>query len=295
MNLLAQLLVTAVVVAATYTILALGFGLILNVTGTFHFAHAAVYALAGFLVYTLAEHWKLNFWLSLVIAAVICVALALAMETWIYQPLRLRSATSLTLLIASLGLQIFLENLVSATWGTTGLYVPVPFKNNIHNLGKGYFTDLDVLTVTIAAVLAVGLLVLWKYTRLGKAMQAYSDNPVMAGVVGVDGRVVVRWAFVIGTALVVPVATITGMNIGLLPWMGTLPLLLATAAVIVGGIGSMSGAVVGGVLLALIQGLVTWKLPAYWGEIVAFLVLVLFILFKPTGFFGKRLAGRHVR
>jgi branched-chain amino acid transport system permease protein len=126
-------------------------------------------------------------------------------------------------------------------------------------------------------------------------MRAYAENPVMARVVGIEPKTVGGAAMVIGTVLLVPAAVITGWYSSLVPTMGLGPLLYAIAAVVLGGIGSVSGAALGGVILGLLSAAISFRLPAFWSDAGAFLVMMIFVVWFPSGLFGTRSKSQSAR
>jgi branched-chain amino acid transport system permease protein len=294
MGLLLQLLIDGIARGAAYALLALGLALIWSVTGVFHLAHGAVYVLGGYFIYAFSEQLGLPVWLAVPLAAATAALLGVAIDRVVYRPLAERGARSLTFTIASLATLIFLMNLAAAVWGTETRQFGDFDVVEGYALGPAYVSGVEIATVIVSAVLFAACLAILHFTRTGRALRAMADNETMARIVGMDLGRVRSAAYAIGSALAVPAAYLAGLQTGINPYSGTLAILIASAAVIVGGIGSLAGAGLGAVVLALAQTLGIWKIPSEWQDSIAFGVLMLVVLLRPTGLFGKRLAGKGV-
>lgn len=290
-----QLLVVGLSQAAVFALVATGFGLVLAVTHIFHFAHAAVFALAGFLAFALTKQIGLPFLAALPAAALLTMAAGLAIHFVAYRPLLKRSATTFTIILASIGVQFALENILALVWGTSGRYLNDPISGPVLTLGPVIFTLTDIVVIATAIGLLLATLGFMRYTTLGRAMLAYADNPTMARVVGISPTAVATTSVMIASLLVVPAAIATGWYSSLVPTMGMRPLLYAVAAVVIGGVGSISGAFIGAFVLALLGAVISAALPAFWSDTVALIIMMIFVVFVPTGLFGKAAKGTSAR
>ena len=285
MDLLFQLLVNGVAVGAAYALLALGLALIWSVTGVFHLAHGGVYVLAGYAIVSAAG---LSLWLALPLACAAMALLGMGLDAAIYRPLARCGAKSLTLTTASLAALIFLLNLAAAIWGTEARQVGGLDAVEGFALGPAYVAGTGVAMVVTGAILFGGAMLVLRFTRIGRVLRAVSDDPGMSVVVGVRLGTVRAAAFAIGSALTVPPAYLIGLQDGISPYAGMTAILIASAAVIVGGVGSLAGAGLGALLLAVAQNLGIWKVDSAWQESIAFCVLLLVIVARPTGLMGRR-------
>jgi branched-chain amino acid transport system permease protein len=285
MTLLVHLLIGAVVTLALYSFVAVGFSLIFSVSGMFHFAHASIYPLAGYVCYSVSKPAGLA--VGIVAGVAAAAACALVVERLVYQRMRSRRATAETLMISSLGLQILLQGMIGSIWGTEPLYVHNPLPRDTLSAGAFAITPLDLATIAVAAVVVTAALVLLVRTRRGAALMAVAEEPVMASVVGISTRQMRLLAMGAGTAIAAPAAIVAGARTGLTPDMGAVPLLFAFAAVIVGGVGSVRGTVVGLALLLGVAALATYEIPSYWTQGIAFLILLGFMLWRPRGLMGR--------
>lgn len=295
MDLALQLLIVGLSQAAIYAMVATGFGLVLAVSHIFHFAHAAIFALAGFAAFAFISQLRLPFWLGILLATVVTVGAGLAIQYFVYSPLKRRNAGTFALVLASIGIQFALENLIAIGWGTGGRYLENPFGRTIYQVGNIIVSLTDIVTVGMAFVGFAAVMVFLKQTRLGRAMMAYADNPTMAQVVGINPVMVGAAAMTIASVLVVPAAVATGWYSSLLPTMGMTPLLYAVAAVVVGGIGSTVGAFLGALMLGLLAASISLYLPAFWSDTIAFLIMMVVVVWRPGGLLGTRSASHAAR
>lgn len=295
MDLALQLIVVGLSQAAIYSMVATGFGLVLAVTHIFHFAHAALFALAGFATFAFVSQLGAPFWLGIVLSASLTVGAGLAIQYFVYSPLKRRNAGTFALVLASIGIQFALENLIAIGWGTGGRYLDNPFGGTIYQFGGLIVSLTDIVTVAIALCGFAAVMAFLKLTHLGRAMMAYADNPTMAQVVGINPGLVGAAAMIIACLLVVPAAVATSWYSSLLPTMGMTPLLYAVAAVVVGGIGSIAGAFLGAFLLGLLAATVSLYLPAFWSDTIAFLIMMIVVVWRPGGLLGALGSSRAAR
>jgi len=280
-----QLLLNGVIAGAVYALVALGFTLIYRAVRFFHFAHGAVYTIGAYVAYTLSSVWKVPFAVSFVLASLTAGIVGVVIERGVYGPLRRRNSPALVFLIASFGVFIFVQNLVQLFWGTRLLILRVG--------GGRIYRFLDcVITGTQAAILtsAVGLaLVLWTVvakTRAGKAMRAVSDDPIAAGLMGIDAGRSISFVFFIGSFIAGAAGTLIALETNLEPTMGLSAVLKGMIASIFGGLGSIPGAVCGGMLLGIAENVGIWKISSVWKDCISFLLLAFVLFFRPKGLFG---------
>jgi len=286
MDLIAQLLVNGIVNGSHYALLGLGFGVIFGPTRITHFAFGPLYALAAYAAWTAAVPLGLPLPLAALIGILAGALSGFATYRVLYRPLERRQSPSLVVLIASLGLFIVLENLIGIVFGSDTKVVP-SFNADVFVVGDVVFTSVQVAQVL--ALLVVGMLLALFLTRsdYGKAVMAMTDNPEMARIIGIDTVKVAGLAFALGSAVAAMPAVLILLKEGATPYMGFSAIFMGFVAVVIGGIGSLRGAVVGGFALGLVENLGTWQIPTEWQGTIAFVVLVLLLLFKPRGLFSR--------
>ena len=287
MDLVAQLVVNGLVNGSHYALLALGFGLVFGTTRITHFAYGPVYALSAYGCWLASAKLGAPLWAA-VIAGVATGAVAGALAYLVvYRPFERKGSSPLVILIASLGLFIVLENAIGVAFGTDTKVVSAP-PAGVYLWGPLVVTSSQLAQVAALVVLGAGLALYVTRTRFGKAVLAMTDNPEMARVIGIDTLRVSLAAFVIGSAIAAVPACLILVKDGATAHMGFAAVFMAFVAVVVGGVGSLRGAVVGGLALGLVESTGMVKIPTEWQSSIAFVVLFLVLLFRPRGLFGGR-------
>jgi branched-chain amino acid transport system permease protein len=282
-------LVNGLVLGGIYAMAAIGFSIIFTTTRTFHFAHGAIYLFAGYAIHFVTEQLRWSLWAALLVAALLAVGLGVGIERLVYRPLRARRASPLALFVAALGLLIFLQNLIAVLFGSQAKPIVLPDLGPPLIAGDVVVTRVGLLQVLTALGLLGLALALLRWTTLGRALRAVASNQEMAAVIGVDvGRVYLQ-AFALGSLAIVPAALLNSATTGLDPSLGGFIMLMTMVSVIVGGVGSVAGAALGGLLIGGIQGLSGGYLPLAWQNGVVFGVLMVFIVLRPTGLLGAKL------
>jgi branched-chain amino acid transport system permease protein len=286
-DLVAQLVANGLVNGSHYALLALGFGLIFGTTRITHFAYGPVYALSAYGCWFAAATLGAPLGLA-VIAGIATGAVAGALAYLVvYRPFEREGSPPLVILIASLGLFIVLENAIGVVFGTDTKVVPAP-PSGVFLWGPLVVTSAQLAQVAALAIVGAGLALYVTRTRFGKAVLAMTDNPEMARVIGIDTLRVSLAAFVIGSAIAAVPACLILVKDGATAHMGFVAVFMAFVAVVVGGVGSLRGAVAGGLALGLVESTGMVKIPTEWQSSIAFVVLFLVLLFRPRGLFGGR-------
>jgi len=294
MDLLLQLLATGLVVGSLYALCALGWGLIYGTTLHFHVAHGAVFSLAAYFAYVGQQILHLPLWVAMVVAVLAAAAAGLLIDLLLYQQLERRGALRTTLFIASLGLLILIENLLAIVFTPDPMRMDIGVLDTSLIIGPVFLTYLHVLTVALAVIGYVALMLFLKRSRSGQAIRAVSSSPEMARTVGIDLKRVHLLTYAIGSALAAPAGILVAMDVGAEPFRGTRFVLLASVAVIMGGIGSIPGALLGGLFLGLLENVGIWQLPSEWQSAISFGVFLLFIVLRPRGFFGRGVQSAEI-
>jgi len=189
--------------------------------------------------------------------------------------------------VASFGVAIVVQNLIGMVFGRGFVTVSTPLSRSIEIASGLYVSPLSGIAIVCAVLFFLGLQLFLTRTHVGIALRALAENPELVRAYGMSPRRLSTYAFALGSLLVVPSALLTSASSGLNPAVGSDVMLISLAATIVGGVGSLRGAACAGLLLGLGQNLALWRLESQWSEAVTFVVLFLFILFRPAGFFGR--------
>ncbi len=298
---LAQQAVNGLSLGAIYALIALGYTMVYGVLRFINFAHGDVFMIGAFAGLYFHRWLKPLFaWMPEVLSAALilllsmgfCAVLGIVIEKLAYRPLRQRSR--LTVLITAIGVSLFLSYGAQLLFGAAPKGFPQLMANHTITLPGGATVTVEQITVLVATVLLL-LALMWIVlrTRLGLAMRALSNNPTAAALMGVNTDGVISFTFGLGSAL----AGAAGIFFAMLyqaidPFMGILPGIKAFVAAVLGGIGSIPGAALGGVLLGLLETMVVGYsqnigIPSGYRDAVAFVILILILMFKPSGLLGK--------
>ena len=284
-----QLLLNSIIAGSTYTLIALSFSLIYSTTKFFHFAHGAVYTFCPYFAYLFTIILGIPLFISIPLAVASSSIVGVLTELLIYKPLRRKGTTPLILLLASLGIYIVLQNIISMSFGddTKTLRNGI-VREGLEILGAR-ITPIQIAIIIVSMFLLIACWALMRYTKIGTAMRAVASAPDLALVSGIDSDRVILFTFALGSALAGVAAILVSFDIDMTPTMGMNALMMGVVAVIIGGVGSIPGAALGGFLLAFAQNFGVWKISSQWQDAIAFIILLLFLLYRPYGIFGKKI------
>ncbi|MFA5029536.1 MAG: branched-chain amino acid ABC transporter permease [Patescibacteria group bacterium] len=283
-----QLLINGLIAGAIYALVASGFSLIYSTCKFIHFAHGAVVTFSVYIAYLLFSNLGVNFWLAIILAVAFAAFLGWLINLIVYKPLRNRKTSPVILLVTGFAVLILLESLILMFFGADVKTI------DFIEIAEGWqffgavITPLQIVIIAVALVLFVLLFLLMKTTRLGKAMRAVSDNKEVAEVVGIPAEKIYSWSFIIGSAIAGIGGILIGLEQNLEPTMGTNLVIKGFTAAIIGGIGSVPGAVLGSFLLGLAENFGIWYLPSGYKDAIAFVILFIFLLFMPHGILGLK-------
>jgi len=291
---LQQLLLNGLISSGIYTLIALGFTIIYRTVKFFHFAHGVVYAAGAYLAYTFAISLGINIVISFFLAAILAGIIGIIIDRLVYKPLRKRKAPNLVFLIASFGVFIFIQNLLQLIYGAQILTIRTgPVKEGRHFLGA-IITDIQIMILIVSVSLCVTLWLFIQKTKLGKAMRAVADDQMAASIVGINPERIILAAFAIGSALAGAAGILISLETNIEPTMGMNAILKGIIASIIGGIGSIPGAMFGGLFLGIAENLGIWKISASWKDCIAFVILIVFLLLRPGGIMGVKTEGEKL-
>ena len=279
-----QQLVNGIMLGAAYSLVARGLTLIYGILHIPNFAHGHKYMWAAFTSLFLVVNLHTNYWVSLVIAMVVLGLVGAGVERLVYRPLR--NVPHINSFIAAIGLLLALESLSLIFWGADFRRFPTLYDTPIHIFGVA-ITLQRLLVIVAAALFIVLLQVFIKRTWLGATIEAVAQNPEGAQLVGISIDRVSSLTFGIGTALAAAAATLIAPIFLVYPTMGGMPNLKAFVVIIIGGMGSIPGAVIGGFMLGLIEALGGGYISTDYKDLFAFGALVTFLTLRPMGLFGK--------
>jgi branched-chain amino acid transport system permease protein len=286
-----QQLINGLALGAIYALIALGYTMVYGVLRFINFAHSDVFMVGAFAGYYLARYVpaaSVPGGLAVLLGAMaICALLGVVIEKLAYRPLRGRS--TLTVLITAIGVSLLLQNVGQRVFGANPKSFPALFPVHYFQLGGLTISTAQITVFVVTLLLLFGLRHIVLHTRIGTAMRAVSFSPTAASLVGVNIDRVISFTFALGSALAAAGGILYASNYPSIdPLMGTLPGLKAFVAAVLGGIGNIAGAALGGVVLGLVETGVVALGGSTYRDAVAFGVLILILLFRPTGLLGKR-------
>jgi len=306
MDIFIQQLINGLVLGSMYALVALGYTMVYGIINLINFAHGDVLmvgALTSWTVVTLLADVGMPGWLLLLVslgcAIVVCSLLNFTIEKVAYRPLR--NAPRLAPLITAIGMSILLQTIAMIVWKPNPKPFPILFPSEPIDLGGPVISVVQILILSTTAALLLALLWLVHRTKLGRAMRATAENPRVAALMGVRPDMVISATFIIGASLAAVAGVMWAANYGTVQHsMGFLPGLKAFTAAVLGGIGNLAGAMVGGLLLGLVEALgagylgdlTGGVLGSHYADIFAFLALILVLTLRPSGLLGERVADR---
>jgi branched-chain amino acid transport system permease protein len=282
-----QLLVTGVVTGCSLGVVAISFSLVYATTKVFHVAHAGIYTLGGYLAWSLVVYGA-PVLVAVAIAIAACAVLGALIQSQLYARLERRRATHLVVLIASLGALAVMQNIIAAIYTPNILQFPIEWSRRMVSLGAVRLNYTQILTIVTSMAAYVGTMLFAHRTILGKRIRAVASNPMLADITRLQPQTVYIYVIAIASALVCLPGILVPLDLGLQPYNGVTPLLTATIAMIAGGVGSITGAFVLSVAIAVVQNLSLLVMPGEWSIGVTFFIFVIFMLFRPTGLFTAR-------
>ena len=279
-------------IGSIYALIALGYNMVYGIIRLINFAHGDIIMVGAYTSWVVLTMLGMPFWISAVAAVLICVIVGVTIEKLAYKPLR--GAPRISLLITALGVSIFLQNLflVIPAFGSAPKAITTKFDIPPISIGTLSIDFLTIITVLISIITMVVLVLLVQKTKMGKAMRAVSEDMGAAKLMGINVNSTVTFTFALGSGL----AGIASIFYSLYtrqitPMMGSMPGLKAFIAAVLGGIGSIPGAMIGGFILGLAESIAR-GVNSDWADAVVFVILILVLLFKPAGLLGKNVSEK---
>ncbi|MDI9519775.1 MAG: branched-chain amino acid ABC transporter permease [Bacillota bacterium] len=271
---------------SVYALMAVGYSLVYSIMNFSNFAHGGVIMVGAYIGYFAMTAANLPFWLAFVLCGVGAGLLAVLLELLVYTPLRNRNAPFLYYIISAMGASIFLENFVIATIGPTYRTYPQVFSTEPFRLGALSLSRIDLMIIAVAAVGLVALVIIIDKTKIGLGIRASSFSIKASQLMGVNVNVTIFIVFLLGGILAGFAGMLFGMKYTVYPTIGAITTKSFVAAVF-GGLGSLPGAIIGSVLLGVIEVLVSGYLSSNFRDLIAFVILIGILIVKPTGLMGK--------
>ncbi|KYC41193.1 hypothetical protein WA1_03660 [Scytonema hofmannii PCC 7110] len=282
-----QIIVNITIATGVTTLIALGFALIYQTTHFFDFAYGIVLTSGAYFTFLFKEWLHFPLIISGIIAVILSALLGCLIDFFIYRRLRKQGATSLILLLASLGTYTVLQNVISVTFGDTTRTI----RSGVIEEGISFFdariTSIQIAIVCVSLVLVIAVALFLKKTRTGQAIRAVANDPQLAEIAGIESNRIIGVTFALGSALAGVAGILISFDIDMTPTMGMNFMMAGVVAAIVGGLGRISGSLLGALFLSTAQNVGASFIGFQWQETIAFILLLAFLLLKPQGFLGK--------
>lgn len=288
MQIFIQQLLNALQLGGIYALIALGYTMVYGVLKLINFAHGDIFMAGAFIGFFLAAYLKLPFAITLVGSMVLTAVLGVSVERIAYKPLREAGAPRMSLVITALGVGLFLENFTRATVGAAPRNFPQLLETTAWNLGGVSLNSLQFLIIGISVLLMLVLRYVIQRTLVGKAMRAVADNREVLGLMGINVDQIIIITFVLGSSLAAAGGILFAQAYPVIePYMGIIVGWKAFIAAVLGGIGLVDGAMIGGLILGFTEIFVAAYLPSTYRDGIAFAILILVLLVRPTGLLGR--------
>jgi branched-chain amino acid transport system permease protein len=285
LGIFAQLLVNGLIAGGTYALAAVGYSMVYGALKFINFAHGSVAMVGAYIAFVLVAIVHVPVLPAFFASMALTAILGMLVERVAYRPLR--NAPKLASLTTAIAVSFVLDAAVMIVMGAdirtfslTGI--------KSYQIGPVYVTPIQGATVVTSLIFMVGLYLLLTRTKLGKAIRAVADGVSLAEISGIDSNLVISSVFAIGSALAAAAGALIGMDTNLQPTMGFIITVKAFAAVVLGGLGNVWGAVVGAFLIGIVENLGVWYIPPVWKDSIAYGILILMLFLRPAGIFGKK-------
>ncbi|MBM4135577.1 MAG: branched-chain amino acid ABC transporter permease [Nitrospira sp.] len=291
-----QQLLNGLTLGSVYALIALGYTMVYGILELINFAHGEIYMVGAYLgiiflgfftaIGLTSYSLTLALFLTVLLSIIFCSSYGFTIEKIAYKPLR--NAPRLSPLISAIGVSIFLQNYVMLTQGATDKVFPPLFENSAFEFLSVRITSIQLFIILTAGVLMILLRFFVRKTRMGKAMQAVAQDKTMASLVGININTIISITFIIGSGLAAVAGLMVAIYYGLVNYsIGYIAGIKAFTAAVLGGIGSIRGAMFGGIILGLVESLGAGYISSEYKDAYAFIILVIILLVKPEGLFGR--------
>ncbi len=283
-----QLTVNGIIAGSIYALVAIGFALVYSTNKFMHLAHGSVIAVAAYIFYSFFSLIHTPLLITIVLTIIGAALFGLGMYRLIYVPLQKRKASNAILLMASLALLILFQNIGQLIFGASVKTIKYTHNLTGFTLLGAYVTTLQLFIVIIALLLFFGVYVLMKHTRLGKDMRAVADHRELAHIIGINHQRVADYSFLLGSALAGIAGILLALEQGVYPSIGLGFIIKGFTGAVIGGLSSVPASILGSYLIGFAENYGTWFVPSGFKDAISFVLLFIFLLFKPEGLFTSK-------
>jgi len=281
--------ITGLGLGSVYAIIALGYTMVYGIAKMLNFAHGDIIMVGGYVAFYAMSSFGLPIWLSSILSIIVCTSLGVIVERLAYKPLR--QASKLSVLITAIGVSYFLQNAAQLLFGSDTKVFPSLMENNALRLFDGQLTIsyLTIITIAICILIMIVLTLFINKTKTGKALRACAEDKGAAQLMGINVNTTISLTFAIGSGLAAMAAVLLCATYpAVSPTLGSMPGIKAFTAAVFGGIGSIPGALLGGLFLGIIETLTKAYISTQLSDAIVFAVLIIVLLIRPTGLLGKK-------
>jgi len=280
-----QYVINGIVIGGAYALIGIGLTMVFGIMRVVNFAHGEMYMLGAYFLFTFFTKMGVNFYLSMLLAIAAVMGVGGIYEKAILKPLRRRSIE--TVMLSMIGFSLFIQNIAMLIWTPVPESITSPFPLTAYTLGGLYFLPQRIMVIFVALFLVLLTHLLLKKTKIGKAMRATFQDLEAASLMGIKIDRIYSFTFVIGVGLAASAGTLLGPIFTVHPYIGNLANLKAFAIVIIGGLGSFTGAITAGFLLGVFESLGAGYVSSGYQDAIGFILLIIILIYRPTGLFGK--------
>jgi branched-chain amino acid transport system permease protein len=284
-----QQLVNGIIIGSAYALISIGLTMSFGIMHFSNFAHGTIYMLGGYAMYFFSMYVGMPFFLAVALSIVTIGLLGILFDRFVFRSVY--GGPHLRDILISTGLLIFLENMALLLWGSETLSVRSPYTDTVISIFSAALTVQRLIVLIASLVLIGALYVFLDYSRIGKAIMATAQNPVGASLVGIDRSLIYMLTFAISSGLAAAGGALLAPLFYVYPTMGSMPLIKAFVVVVLGGLGNVQGAVVGGFIVGIVESLGGGYISSDYKNAFPFIILVAVLLIRPQGIFGRRSTG----
>ncbi|RJP65217.1 MAG: branched-chain amino acid ABC transporter permease [Ignavibacteriales bacterium] len=289
-----QIIINILYTASMYILFTLSIQIVYRTTLLLLFSHAIVFSAGAYITYFLNQLFNIPLLNSIILTIPSICLLGILLEIGIYKPLRQRKANSIILMLSSLGTFIVLQNLISMLFGDDTKSIRTWEVREGIQVWGAYITPVQIIIIGVSMTLLILVAGYLMLDKRGKAMRAVAADKELARLCGINSDRIIFLSFAIGSALAGIAGILVALDVDMTPTMGMNMLMMGVVVMIIGGVGSIWGIVLGSLLLAFAQNFGVWYISSQWQDAIAFGILLIFLLFKPEGFFGKKIRKAEV-
>lgn len=284
-------LINGLGLGSVYAIIALGYTMVYGIAKMLNFAHGDIIMIGAYVAFFALSRFQLPLFVSIILSVVVCTILGVVIERLAYKPLR--QASSLSVLITAIGVSYFLQNAAQLLWTSNTKVFPSIVSNAYLKIGDLSISYLTIITIAVCIAIMIVLTLFISKTKTGMAMRACSEDKGAAMLMGINVNTTISITFAIGSGLAAIASILLCATYpSVYPTLGSMPGIKAFTAAVFGGIGSIPGAFLGGLMLGVIETLTKAYISTQLSDAIVFAVLIVVLLIKPTGLLGKKISEK---